>query len=113
MTNRGITIGAAATALLLALASPAATQSGSSAVDPKKQRKGLENFLKADKNKDGLLSRREFKKLIQLNAKHNLGEASLIERTNRYTLAFGLLDTDNDGLISLTELRDAEIKAGR
>ena len=105
--------GVLSAAILLAFATQATAQSSASSVnDPKKQRKGVENFLKADKDEDGLLSRREFKKLIDLNAKHNLGESALIQRANKYTMVFGLLDTDKDGSITLTELGDAARKAG-
>ena len=114
MRNATTIVGAVSAVLLLALASPAAAQgAATSAADPKKQRKGVENFLKADKDEDGLLSRREFKKLIDLNARSNLGEADNIARTNKYSIVFSLLDTDRDKSISLNELGDAARKAGQ
>ena len=114
MRNKTTLVGALSAALLLASSTFAAAQaSATSVADPKKQRKGVENFLKADKNEDGLLSRREFKKLIDLNAKHNLGEADVIQRANKYNVAFSLLDTDQDKSISLNELGEAARKAGQ
>ena len=62
------------------------------------------NFLEADADGDGTLTRREFTKLIDLNARHNIGRAKQIARFNRYDMAFGRADANADGGVTPEEL---------
>ncbi|MEM8740619.1 MAG: hypothetical protein AAGE13_03900 [Pseudomonadota bacterium] len=64
-----------------------------------------ENFMEADANADRMLTLQEFTRLIDLNAADNLGRAALIKRTNRYSMAFGRIDTNANGLIEVEELQ--------
>lgn len=64
-----------------------------------------ENFKKADANGDGMLTRREFEKLIQLNAQANIGQAAQIVRFGRYDMAFNRVDADRNGLLTPQELQ--------
>jgi hypothetical protein len=64
-----------------------------------------ENFKKADANGDGMLTRSEFEKLIQLNAQANIGQAPQIVRFGRYDMAFNRVDADRNGLVTPQELQ--------
>jgi len=64
-----------------------------------------ENFKKADANGDGMLTRSEFEKLIQLNAQANIGQAPQIVRFGRYDMAFNRVDADRNGLLTPQELQ--------
>lgn len=72
--------------------------------DANKQ-KVAENFKKADANGDGMLTRSEFEKLIQLNAEANIGQAAQIVRFGRYDMAFNRIDADRNGLLTPQELQ--------
>jgi hypothetical protein len=69
------------------------------------RQKVAENFKKADANGDGMLTRGEFEKLIQLNAQANLGQAAQIVRFGRYDMAFNRVDADRNGLLTPQELQ--------
>ncbi len=62
------------------------------------------NFLAADADGDGALTRQEFTRLIDLNAQHDIGRARMIARFNRYDRAFGRADTKADGGVTREEL---------
>ena len=62
------------------------------------------NFREADADGDGTLTRREFTKLIQLTAQHDIGRAKLIASFNRYDMAFGRADANADGSVTPEEL---------
>ncbi|MEL6236211.1 MAG: hypothetical protein AAFR46_17585 [Pseudomonadota bacterium] len=64
-----------------------------------------ENFREADANADRMLTLPEFTRLIDLNAADNLGRAGLIKRSNRYSMAFGRIDANANGLIEMEELQ--------
>lgn len=63
-----------------------------------------ENFLQADADESGTLDRREFKKLIDLNARYDIGRAQMVQRLNRYNTAFSRIDADSDGIVTKEEL---------
>lgn len=69
------------------------------------RQKVAENFKKADANGDGILTRGEFERLIQLNAQHNIGQAAQIVRFGRYDMAFNRVDADRNGLLTPQELQ--------
>lgn len=65
-----------------------------------------ENFQKADANGDETLNKAEFAEFIDLNAEDDLGRASLVKRLNRYDTAFSNADSNGDGMVSQTEVRE-------
>lgn len=65
----------------------------------------LENIIAADANSDGVLTRREFEVLINLNAADNLGRAAMIVRSGQYDRAFGRIDANGDGVLTQSELQ--------
>lgn len=85
-----------AAALLLAATAPAMAQS------PREQ--AAANFSAADANGDNALSMQEFPNFIDLNAQHNIGRASMIASTGRYSMAFGRADGNGDGFVTLPEI---------
>ncbi len=62
------------------------------------------NFQAADVNQSGELDMAEFKKFINLNADHNLGQATKIRRLGMYAAAFDTADADDDGAVSKAEI---------
>lgn len=66
-----------------------------------------ENFNQADANQDGKLSKREFRRLIDENAKDDLGRASMVKRLGAYDTAFGRLDANKDGYVTKSEIATA------
>lgn len=62
------------------------------------------NFQSADANGDSMLSFEEFTTLINLNADHNIGRAQMIRRHDRYAMAFGRIDANEDGLVTPEEM---------
>lgn len=69
------------------------------------RQKVAENFKTADANGDGMLTRGEFEKLLQLNAQANIGQAAQIVRFGRYDMAFNRVDADRNGLVTPQELQ--------
>ncbi|PPD14511.1 MAG: hypothetical protein CTY25_14525 [Methylobacterium sp.] len=69
------------------------------------KQKVAENFKKADANGDGMLTRSEFERLIQLNAEANIGQAAQIVRFGRYDMAFNRIDADRNGLLTPQEFQ--------
>lgn len=65
----------------------------------------IENLIEADVNSDGVLTRREFEALINLNAADNLGRAAMIVRTGRYDRAFVRIDANGDGIVTQSEMQ--------
>ncbi|MDX5595715.1 hypothetical protein [Pseudovibrio sp. SPO723] len=65
------------------------------------------NFMQADANGDGALTRGEFKTFIDLNASFNIGRAKMVRDRGLYDRAFGRLDANGDGLVSSVELQNA------
>jgi Ca2+-binding EF-hand superfamily protein len=66
-----------------------------------------ENFIAADRNRDGALTRREFRVFIDKNAAQNIGYAPMIKSQNMYDEAFDMVDTNGDGKFSLNEVPSA------
>ncbi|MEO0624224.1 MAG: hypothetical protein AAFU49_06360 [Pseudomonadota bacterium] len=64
-----------------------------------------ENFMQADVNADGALTRSEFRTLIDLNAEDGLGRAAMVKRFGRYDTAFGRVDQNCDGLVTPEEMK--------
>ncbi|MEO1274359.1 MAG: hypothetical protein AAFU72_12605 [Pseudomonadota bacterium] len=94
----------AITALLaLAIAATAADASASEA----KREQAVENFLEADANADGALTRNEFATLISLNADDGIGRARMVKRLGKQDVAFGRLDANADGLVTTDEMKAA------
>lgn len=83
----------------LVMAAPAFAQT--SAADQKAVRT---NFKQADANKDGKLSKSEFRRFIDENAKDNIGRASMVKRFGAYDAAFARVDTNKDGIVTGKEL---------
>ena len=58
----------------------------------------------ADADRDGRLSRAEFRVLIDRRAEAGGERAAVIKRAGAYDRAFARLDRDNDGFLSREEL---------
>ena len=99
------TLKALALALTVAAAVLPLTSAQAQSLSVEQQEMAAENFLQADANQDGALSRSEFKTLINLNAQDDLGRAGMIKRFNRYNMAFGRIDANEDGFVTPEEMR--------
>jgi Ca2+-binding EF-hand superfamily protein len=62
------------------------------------------NVLEADADADGALTLDEFTTLIDLNAHYGIGRSQKIQRTGRYSLVFGRLDSNADGVVTKDEM---------
>ncbi len=63
-----------------------------------------ENFKQADGNNDGKLSKSEFRRFIDKNAKDGVGRAGMVRRLGAYDKAFSRVDSNKDGFVTGTEL---------
>lgn len=63
-----------------------------------------QNFKQADANKDGKLSKSEFRRFIDENAKDKIGRAPMVKRFGAYGTAFGRVDANKDGFVTPKEL---------
>lgn len=98
-----------AVASLTLVAAPLCQAQGLSAAQ---QELAAENFMQADANQDGALTRGEFQTLINLNADDSLGRASMIKRFGRYDTAFNRIDANQDGFVTPEEMQAMAAKAG-
>jgi Ca2+-binding EF-hand superfamily protein len=71
------------------------------------------NVLEADADADGALTLEEFTTLIDLNADSGIGRARMIQRNDRYSMAFGRIDLNGDGFLTKDELEDMAARARR
>lgn len=62
------------------------------------------NFEAADIDRNEQLNMAEFKTFINLNADHNLGQASSVRRLGMYTKAFKKADANGDGVVTKEEI---------
>ncbi len=69
-----------------------------------------QNFKLADVNNDGKLSKAEFRKFIDANAKDDIGRAAMVKRFGAYDIAFGRVDTNKDGIVTGEELAASQGK---
>lgn len=69
------------------------------------QQAAAENFSQADANKDGKLSKAEFRRFIDLNAADKLGRAAMVASNGMYDTAFGRVDANKDGFVTPQEIR--------
>lgn len=99
-----------ATAALAAL--PLASAHAQAPSDAKKAM-AAENFMQADANEDGALTRGEFETLINLNAEDNIGKAKMVRRFGRYDTAFGRIDANADGFATPEEMKALAEQAKR
>ena len=72
--------------------------------------KAQANFQQADENSDGKLTPSEFRNFINANADDDIGRASTVRRFGAYVRAFGRLDANKDGEITVQELAAAREK---
>lgn len=68
----------------------------------------VDAFILADRDKDGLLSRAEFKTFVREMAKADQPTAKQIKMFGAYWLAFIITDKNKDGVVSPIELRSAD-----
>lgn len=87
---------------VLAMAAHAPTLAQADAADNRSLARA--NFAQADANKDNKLSKPEFRRFIDENAKDGLGRASKIKRFGAYGTAFGRLDANSDGFVTVKEI---------
>lgn len=92
---------------VLALAAAMFLLPTSAHADEADREKARTNFLAADANSDGKLSRNEFRVFIDAQARDNIGRAGMVRRFGAYDRAFRTLDTNKDGSISPRELAAA------
>jgi Ca2+-binding EF-hand superfamily protein len=72
--------------------------------DNHKRAQAQTNFQAADVDKNEQLNQSEFKTFINLNADHNLGQASSVRRLGMYTKAFKKADANGDGVVTKEEI---------
>jgi hypothetical protein len=72
--------------------------------DNHKRAQAQTNFQAADVDKNEQLNQSEFKTFINLNADHNLGQASSVRRLGMYTKAFKKADANGDGVVIKEEI---------
>jgi len=65
-------------------------------------------FVKADKNKDRVLSKKEFKIFIRAMAAFGQSTAKTIRFFGAYGYAFSVVDKNQNGIITPWELRSAD-----
>ena len=65
-------------------------------------------FLKADTNKDRVLTPKEFRVFIRLMADFGSKTAGKIRFLRAYGLAFSIADTNRDGILTPLEMRAAD-----
>ncbi|MBS8228088.1 EF-hand domain-containing protein [Vannielia litorea] len=65
-------------------------------------------FVGADRNKDGMLTRKEFRSFVRAMAKAGQSTAKTIVTFGAYGYAFRRVDANRDGLASPAELRGAD-----
>lgn len=100
------------TAIRTVLPLAAAALLGSPALASDEERAlAAENYMQADADADGALTRAEFTMFINLNADDNLGRAAMVRRFGKHDVAFARADGDGDGRVTPEEL--AEISANR
>lgn len=85
---------------ILAVAVPSVAQ----ATAPDQQSVARQNFIQADADEDDRLSKSEFRRFIDENAKDNLGRAAMVRRFGAYETAFGRLDENKDGFVTKDEI---------
>ena len=68
----------------------------------------VDAYIAADKNKDGHLSKPEFRQFIRLMAKAGNAKARQVRFWRAYGYAFGIADRNRDGLIAPAELIRAD-----
>lgn len=65
-------------------------------------------FMKADANKDRVLTKKEFRTFIQHMAGSGSKTAKKIRFLSAYGLAFSIADTNRDGVVTPLEMRAAD-----
>ena len=65
-----------------------------------------EHLQLADANADGSLTKEEFKRFVELEAEDDIGMSKRIIRFSAYNRAFGRLDADGNGAVTLQEIID-------
>lgn len=65
-------------------------------------------FVKADKNKDRVLSKKEFKTFVKAMAAFGQSTAKTIRFFGAYSYAFSVVDKNKDGIITPWEMRSAD-----
>lgn len=68
----------------------------------------VDAFVAADKNRDGVLTLREFRIFVQAMARSGQPTAKTIRTFGAYGFAFNIVDVNKDGLASPEELRSAD-----
>ena len=100
---------------LLLFLSTAALAPAWAAKDLKPKKTEITAFLKADANKDRVLSRKEFKTFVQVMAKFGQSTARQIRFFRAYGFAFKIVDKNKDGIVTPHEMRaaDDDFRAGK
>jgi Ca2+-binding EF-hand superfamily protein len=66
---------------------------------------GVENYLEADADGDGVLVYAEFATFIDLNAADGLGNAAQISNRGLHARAFNRVDANGDGMVTPEEIQ--------
>lgn len=69
-----------------------------------------ENFKLADANGDDRLSRPEFRRFIDENAKDKLGRSAMVKQFGAYDTAFERVDSNKDGFVTKGEIAQNQQK---
>ena len=91
--------------LILIPALALATLATGAVAEDEKKDAATENYKEADADGDGKLTKKEFRKFIDLNAEDKLGRAAQIKSYGMYDRAFGRIDADGDGFVTPDEMK--------
>jgi len=92
----------------LAIIALGAFLSGIAAAGAKPSQAEIDAYKAADENRDGHLSRAEFRQFVRLMAKQGNSKARQIRFFRAYGFAFGIADRNRDGRIAPAELIKAD-----
>ncbi|WP_417670959.1 hypothetical protein [Roseibium sp.] len=97
-----------AIACLALLMSAALSSSALATTDLKPKKSEITAFLKADVNKDQVLTRKEFKTFVRAMAEFGQSTAKKIRFFGAYGFAFNIVDKNKDGIVTPMEMRSAD-----
>ncbi|WP_153770682.1 hypothetical protein [Labrenzia sp. CE80] len=83
-------------------------QSSFATANLKPKKSEIAAFLKADVNKDRVLTRKEFRTFVRAMADSGQSTARKIRFFGAYGFAFNIIDKNRDGIVTPLEMRNAD-----